>query len=161
VHYAWWYLGDLLRGPPFPVVYPISLLALTLPLPAVALLGAALLRMLADFARRRLSPLRLLELGFASAAVLPFMLTTTPIFGGIKHWLAGIALLAPEAASIITWAAASAAAALPKLGESRALALGAAAALLPGLHQILHAHPYGTSAYGELAGGVPGAASLG
>ena len=33
--------------------------------------------------------------------------------------------------------------------------------MLPGLWQIVHLHPYGTSAYGELAGGLPGAASLG
>ena len=33
--------------------------------------------------------------------------------------------------------------------------------LLPGLQQIIHLHPYGTSAYGELAGGVSGAATLG
>jgi hypothetical protein len=37
----------------------------------------------------------------------------------------------------------------------------ALATLLPGLWQIAHLHPYGTSAYGELAGGLPGAATLG
>ena len=34
-------------------------------------------------------------------------------------------------------------------------------ALAPGLVQIARVHPYGTSAYGELAGDEPGAASLG
>jgi hypothetical protein len=93
----------------------------------------------------------LLELGLAGAAVLPFMLTTTPIFGGIKHWLAFIALLTPEAAALLVRIA----------PERRALLAASAAALLPGLWQIIHVHPYGTSAYGELAGGIPGAASLG
>jgi hypothetical protein len=33
--------------------------------------------------------------------------------------------------------------------------------LLPAVTLTAHVHPYGTSAYGELAGGIPGAASLG
>jgi hypothetical protein len=148
VHYAWYYFGEVLRGPPFPVLYPMVLDALVLPLPIAALLAAAGAKLLVDFARRRIDAQRLLELGLAGAAVLPFMLRTTPIFGGIKHWLAFVALLTPEAAHLLAQIAPSP-------------ALGAAAALLPGLWQISHVHPYGTSAYGELAGGVPGAASLG
>jgi len=154
VHYAWWYMGSLLREPPFPVAYPAALLALTLPLPTVALLGAALLRLFADFLRRRLEPDRLLQLGFAAAALLPFMLRTTPIFGGIKHWLSTIAFLAPEAAALLCAAAGA-------VRWRHALPAVAALALLPGLVQIARVHPYGTSAYGELAGGIPGAASLG
>ena len=161
VHYSWWFLGDLLRQPPFPVHYPLALLCLTLPVTTVALLAAAFARLLAACARRTISPLRLLELGLAGAAVLPFLLTTTPIFGGIKHWLVFPALLAPEAAALLTAAALGAAAAFPRLGERRALLAAAAAALLPGLWQIVHLHPYGTSAYGELAFGLEGAASLG
>src|SRR6202011_4248216 len=148
VHYAWWYFGQVLRAPPFPVSYPLVLDALVLPLPVAAILAAAGVSLLVGFARRRLDAQRLLELGLAGAAVLPFMLRTTPIFGGIKHWLAFLALLAPEAADLVVRIAPSP-------------SLGALAALLPGLWQIAHVHPYGTSAYGELAGGIPGAASLG
>jgi hypothetical protein len=43
----------------------------------------------------------------------------------------------------------------------RAVTVAAVAVLLPGVWQIAHVHPYGTSAYGELAGDIPGAASLG
>ena len=156
VHYAWWYFGQVLRAPPFPLAYPLVVDALALPLPLVALLAAAGISLLVDFARRRLSAQRLLELGLAGAALFPFLLTTTPIFGGIKHWLAFVALLTPEAAALLVRAVE-----LSPWPRSRALALGAAAALLPGLWQIAHLHPYGTSAYGELAGDVPGAASLG
>ena len=60
----------------------------------MVLLAAASLRLLVDFFRRRLEPLRLLELGLAGGAILPFLLGSTPIFGGIKHWLAFFALLA-------------------------------------------------------------------
>ena len=159
VHYAWYYLGRELRAPPFPIFYPLVLLSLVLPLPQVALFAAAGARLLWDFAHRALEPVRLLELGLAGAAILPFMLRSTPIFGGIKHWLAFLALLAPEAASLIVRGAELAVqAGLPR---ARGLALASAAALLPGLWQIAHVHPYGTSAYGELAGGIPGAASIG
>ena len=151
VHYAWWYFGQVLRAPPFPIEYPLVLDAMVLPLPAVALLAAAAIALLAGFARRRLDPQRLLELGLAGAALLPFLLRTTPIFGGIKHWLPFVALLAPEAASLLASVA----------PEPRRLAAVVTATLLPGLWQIAHAHPYGTSAYGELAGGIPGAATLG
>lgn len=151
VHYAWWYFGQVLRAPPFPIAYPLVVDALVLPLPAVALLAAAGISLLAAFYRRRIDAQRLLELGLAGAALAPFLLTTTPIFGGIKHWLAFVALLAPEAAGLLTRLAPS----------RRALMAASAAALLPGIWQIAHLHPYGTSAYGELAGGVPGAATLG
>jgi hypothetical protein len=167
VHYAWWYLGDLYRAPPFPIAYPLVLDALVLPITTAAVLAAAAARLLFDFARRRLGPLRLLELGLASAAVAPFLLRTTPIFGGIKHWLALPALLAPEAASLLVDLSLLAAQppgrapGLRWLTAPRAIAVGACAALAPGLYQIAHVHPYGTSAYGELAGGIPGAASLG
>jgi hypothetical protein len=159
VHYAWYYLGRELRGPPFPIFYPLVLLALVLPLPQVLLFAAAGAKLLWDFAHRAVSPLRLLELGLAGAAILPFMLRTTPVFGGIKHWLAFLALLAPEAAHLLARTAELAQnAGLPR---ARGLLVAAAAALLPGVWQIAHVHPYGTSAYGELAGGIPGAASLG
>ncbi|GAC1338713.1 MAG: hypothetical protein NVSMB23_06750 [Myxococcales bacterium] len=178
VHYAWWYLGDLYRAPPFPHAYPLALDALVLPATTVALFAAALARLLGHFATRRLPPfaggrtrlaaLRLLELGLAGAAVFPFLLGTTPIFGGIKHWLALPALLAPEAADLLVRATRAAVenAPLPLraaawLAGPRAIALSASAVLLPGLVQIARVHPYGTSAYGELAGGISGAASLG
>jgi hypothetical protein len=154
VHYAWWYFGRVLRAPPFPIVYPLVVDALALPLPLVVLLAVAGGSLLVDFVRRRLDPQRLLELGLAGAAVLPFMLRTTPIFGGIKHWLAFVALLTPEAAGLLVKAA-------QMTGWRRAVPVAAAFTLLPGLWQIAHVHPYGTSAYGELAGDIPGAATLG
>lgn len=151
VHYAWWYFGRVLRAPPFPVVYPLVVDALALPLPNVVMLAAAGASLLIAFLRRRIEPQRLLELGLAGAALLPFLLSKTPIFGGIKHWLAFLALLAPEAAGLMVRIAPT----------RRSLAAAALATLLPGLWQIAHVHPYGTSAYGELAGDIPGAATLG
>jgi hypothetical protein len=151
VHYAWWYFGQVLRAPPFPIWYPVVVDALVLPLPIALLLGAAGISLLVGFVRWRLPPQRLLELALAGAALLPFLLTTTPIFGGIKHWLGFLALLCPEAAALLVAVAPS----------RKQLAAASAAVLLPGLWQIAHVHPYGTSAYGELAGDIPGAATLG
>jgi hypothetical protein len=151
VHYAWWYFGQVLRAPPFPIAYPIVLDALVLPLPIVTALAAGGISLLVGFARRRLDAQQLLELGLAGAALLPFLLRTTPIFGGIKHWLAFVALLTPEAGALLVRVA----------PQPRRLLAVAIATLLPGLWQIVHVHPYGTSAYGELAGGIPGAATLG
>lgn len=151
VHYAWWYFGRVLRAPPFPIVYPLVVDALALPLPNVVMLAGAGASLLIAFLRRRIEPQRLLELGLAGAALLPFLLSKTPIFGGIKHWLAFLALLAPEAAGLLVRIAPT----------RRSLAAAALATFLPGLWQIAHVHPYGTSAYGELAGDIPGAATLG
>ena len=151
VHYAWWYFGQVLRAPPFPIWYPLAVDALVLPLPLVILLAAGGIVLLYKFFRRRLEAQPLLELALAGAALLPFLLTSTPIFGGIKHWLGFVALLCPEAAALLVCVAPS----------PRKLAAVSAAVLLPGVWQIAHVHPYGTSAYGELAGDIPGAANLG
>jgi hypothetical protein len=161
VHYSWWYLNALLREPPFPVDYPVALLAFTLPVTTFLLIAAAMLRHLYRFVRRALPPLSLLELGLAASSLLPFMLTTTPVFGGVKHWLVVPAMLAPEAAAILVWTALGAVARFPALTPRNALLATSAFALAPGIVQIVRVHPYGTSAYGELAGDEAGAASLG
>ena len=160
VHYAWYYLGNELRAPPFPHEYPLVVVALALPLPTALLLFTSGGSLVLSFLRRRIEPLRLLELALAGGALLPFLTGDTPIFGGLKHWLGFLALLTPEAASLLERAARSAAAS-NLVSWPRAVALASAATLLPGLWQIAHLHPYGTSAYGELAGDLPGAASLG
>jgi hypothetical protein len=68
----------------------------------------------------------------------------------------------PEAAQLcVEVATVAASAGLPWLTLRRALGAAAAASLVPGFWQIAHVHPYGTSAYGEIAGDIPGAASLG
>jgi len=117
VHYAWWYFGRSFARRPFPSSTRSCWTQWCCRLPTVALLAAAGISLLAGFARRRLESQRLLELAFAGAALLPFLLRTTPIFGGIKHWLAFVALLTPEAASLLARVAPPAAAA--RSGGSR------------------------------------------
>ena len=87
-----------------------------------------------------------------------------PHFGGVKHWLPSMPFLGAR------WSARG----RPGRGSpgtgARAPRSGASTSWQPdsalcscsrGLTATAHVHPYGTSAYGELAGGIPGAASLG
>src|SRR5690606_5576688 len=98
----------------------------------------------------------LLFLG-ALLAIAPFLTTRVPIFGGIKHWMAAVALAGIPAAKLIVDAAAA-------LVPKRRVLAGWALALLvlaPGVVSTAHFHPWGTPAYNELAGGAAGGAALG
>jgi hypothetical protein len=82
---------------------------------------------------------------------------SVPHFGGVKHWLPAMPFLALLGARAL-------AAAGRRLWPARpALVTGALAALalLPAAWSVAHLHPFGTAAYNEIAGGAPGAASLG
>jgi hypothetical protein len=99
--------------------------------------------------------------------------TSTPIFGGTKHWMTAYPFLALFAgcgfAAVaralrrellrhrrrFTWARAAGRSALPVTALAGAAVIAAPAA------ETLHAHPWGLSAYTPLAGGAPGAATLG
>ncbi|HTS82074.1 MAG TPA: glycosyltransferase family 39 protein [Myxococcaceae bacterium] len=173
VHYAWTYFGDVLRAPPFPLSYVFVVTALTLPVSLLLPMGVGLLRTavrnlgdLVPALGRRFgrggSAEWLLGVNALFSIVL-ISLPDVPHFGGVKHWLPSMPFLALLAGREFGRASVGLASALP-LAPRRAiaatLALGAVV-LLPALTLTVHVHPYGTSAYGELAGGIPGAASLG
>ncbi|MEP7121288.1 MAG: glycosyltransferase family 39 protein [Byssovorax sp.] len=98
---------------------------------------------------------------------------STPIFGGTKHWMTAYPFLALFAgcgfAAVVralrrellryrrrfAWALAAGRPALPLTALAGAAVIAAPAA------ETLHAHPWGLSAYTPLAGGAPGAATLG
>ena len=98
---------------------------------------------------------------------------STPIFGGTKHWMTAYPFLALFAgcgfAAVVravrrellrhrrrfAWALAAGRPALPVTALVGVAAIAAPAA------ETLHAHPWGLSAYTPLAGGAPGAATLG
>lgn len=97
----------------------------------------------------------------------------TPIFGGTKHWMTAYPFLALFAGcgfdavvrairreilrhrARLTWARALGRSALP------AAALAGAAVIAAPAAETFHAHPWGLSTYTPLAGGAPGAATLG
>jgi hypothetical protein len=88
----------------------------------------------------------------------PWLLTSTPIFGGTKHWLTAYPFLCLFAGFGFS-----------RVGEALrqvlarpiAAPLAAVCVLAGPVVMTLHAHPFGLSAYTPLVGGAPGAASLG
>jgi len=173
VHYAWTYFGEVLRAPPFPLAYVFVVTALTLPVSLLLPMGVGLLRTgarnLGDMVPalgRRFGRSGETEWLLGVNALFSMLLIShpdVPHFGGVKHWLPSMPFLALLAGREFDRAAAGLSSALalsPRRAIGASLALGAVA-LLPALTLTVHVHPYGTSAYGELAGGIPGAASLG
>jgi len=172
INYPWEYLGQLLVEPPFPAGYALVVTALTVPLPFLVLMTAGAAREIARFIaswlyrplQKRLSALdsdSLLLLGNAFASLVVFSVPTIPVFGGVKHWLPSMPFLAILAARAMERVAQTGGERLPQRLRRGAFPALAALALLPGLLATVHNHPYGTSFYNELAGGYPGAASLG
>ncbi len=103
----------------------------------------------------------------------PWLSTSTPIFGGTKHWLSAYPFLALFAGQGFVWLAAvlstRSAGAWPPMGAAgasprrrRVVQWGLGACLLLGPFTMAwQAHPWGLAAYTPLVGGAPGAASLG
>jgi hypothetical protein len=161
-NYSWLYLGRILREPPFPVAYPFVVTALTVPA-AVLLVYAggffhATWRLGTSACDRAVAVSD--ELLWLLNALFPIALIawpTVPHFGGVKHWLPAMPFLALLGARALVAAGRA-------LWPARAAAVTAALGLLalaPAAWAVAHVHPYGTAAYNELAGGAPGAATLG
>jgi hypothetical protein len=167
-NYSWHYLGTLLREPPFPIAYPFVVTALTVPAAIVFLYACGFLH---GIARALPSPWKGegqgeggpdtgVDLLLLLNALFPIALIaypTVPHFGGVKHWLPAMPFLALLGARALV---AAGAALWPRRAALVTAGL-AAFALAPGIVAVAHIHPYGTAAYNELAGGAPGAASLG
>ncbi|WP_248343359.1 ArnT family glycosyltransferase [Anaeromyxobacter paludicola] len=157
-NYAWLYFGTLLREPPFPVAYPFVVTALTVP-------GAVLATYVGGLAQAAWRAARgagdcSLELLLALNALFPMALIawpTVPHFGGVKHWLPAMPFLALLGARALAEAGRALA---PRRAALATLSL-AALALAPAAWSVARQHPFGTASYGDLAGGPPGAASLG
>jgi 4-amino-4-deoxy-L-arabinose transferase-like glycosyltransferase len=174
-HYAWFYLGDLMRAPPFPLSYVVVKTALTVPtslfVPMVlgwlTVAGRALLSLPSRTREwvRRPSTSEMLVAVNAVASIAVISHPQVPHFGGVKHWLPSMPFLGILAGVAVV----SGCAALVERLQARRPTLPFAAvavpvfALLmaPALIGSVRVFPYGTGFYSELAGGLPGAASLG
>jgi 4-amino-4-deoxy-L-arabinose transferase-like glycosyltransferase len=174
-HYAWFYLGELLRAPPFPLTYVVVKTALTVPtslfVPMVtgwlAVVGRALLS-LPKRTRAWVSPPSLTETLVAVNAVASIIIIShpqVPHFGGVKHWLPSMPFLAILAGVAVTRGCAALVERLrvyrPTLPFSAVAAPVFALLMAPALIGLVRVFPYGTGFYSELAGGLPGAATLG
>ncbi len=174
-HYAWFYLGQLLRAPPFPLEYVLVKTALTVPtslfVPMVtgllALAGRAVLGLFERTrALVRVPGLTEALVGVnAVASLLIISHPQVPHFGGVKHWLPAMPFLGILAGAAVARGCEALVERLrvwrPGLSLATVAAPVFALLLLPALVGLVRVFPYGTSVYSELAGGLPGAASLG
>ncbi|MBN1203951.1 MAG: glycosyltransferase family 39 protein [Myxococcaceae bacterium] len=174
-HYAWFYLGELLRAPPFPLTYVVVKTALTVPtslfVPMVlgwlTVVGRALLSLPARTREwvSRPSTTEALVAVNAVASILIISHPRVPHFGGVKHWLPSMPFLAILAGMAVTRGCAALVERLrahrPTLPFAAVAAPVFALLMAPALIGLVRVMPYGTAFYSELAGGLPGAASLG
>ena len=99
-------------------------------------------------------------------AFIPFAIIavpSTPIFGGVKHWMTAMPYIAIIAAVAFHWVLARLSERIPLLRHRPrlfALALGLLC-LLPAYIGLYRSHPYGTSYYNIFAGGLNGSGKLG
>lgn len=181
VHYNMAYFGTTYFQPPMPISFPWVMTLFTVPVTTLllALLGIGIgwRRLLPplfekpiDNKNESLRPdtryLEILWFGFFLAPLVVISLPSSPIFGGTKHWHTGypfMALFAGVAAQVcFEHARRYLAERFRSTHVVRALAaLPLALWLTPGFLQTAHAHPFGLSHYGPIAGGVAGAADLG
>lgn len=174
-HYAWFYLGTLMRAPPFPLSYVVVKTALTVPTSLfvpmavgwLTVVGRALLRLPARTRQwvRLPSSTEALVAVNAVASIAIISHPQVPHFGGVKHWLPSMPFLGLLAGVAVVGGCT---ALLERLRTRRptlpfaAVAVPVFALLMaPALIGLVRVFPYGTAFYSELAGGLPGAASLG
>ncbi len=126
--------------------------------------------LLGAFARTRglVRPLVLAEVLVGVNAVASLAIISPPSvphFGGVKHWLPSMPFLGLLAGVAVVRGCTALSAWLrerwPRVTFPAVAAPVYALLLLPALIALVRVFPYGTSFYSELAGGVPGAASLG
>jgi hypothetical protein len=172
VHYAWFYLGRVLRAPPFPLEYVFVKTALTVPVSILLPMALGLLSVLVGgffpnrvgssfVADRRWDHLLVAANALASIVIISH--PDVPHFGGVKHWLPSMCFLGLLGGFSVSRAALTLGGFFPQ-GWARNIgspALLFSALLSPALVAEARIHPYGTSYYSELAGGVPGAATIG
>jgi hypothetical protein len=97
----------------------------------------------------------------ALASILVISHPQVPHFGGVKHWLPSMPFLAMLSGAAVARGVGVLSARLPRVPHAALAASLFALLLTPALVGLARVHPYGTSYYNELAGGLPGAATLG
>ncbi len=182
-HYLQYYLGQILEVPPFPFEYPFVLTALTVPVLTlvVCLFGGLdlfrpgiqrFIQMLRKTPRNPLTAINahLFRLGIFLALLTLFpvvliALPSTPVFGGVKHWMTGMPFLCILGGwgiwriSIVSIQLL----ALPSDQLRKQMSVVAAvivsiAVLIPATLATATSTPVGNTYYNELAGGISGAA---
>jgi 4-amino-4-deoxy-L-arabinose transferase-like glycosyltransferase len=170
VHYNFEYLGRNWNHPPFP--WHVAIVTTLYTVPVVTLAAAALgTRILiarwwrsrgayGGDTRDRTHPALLLLLS-AGAAMGPFLLGSTPIFGAEKHWAPAMPSLAIAGAIGVVWAGRQLATLFDRTRAELCVAAVAAVAISAAAVETFHAQPYALTSYNALAGGAPGGADRG
>jgi hypothetical protein len=189
VHYPVQYFHQNIQFPPLPISYPWVMTLVTVPATILlaALLGVgAFADKFSTFQRLRAWGASLPNLECPPAldhrhratfwlvglnALFPIALISapdTPIFGGTKHWMPAMPFIAIFAGAGTVWAAVELARLLAErfsvslVASRRTLVtLVTLLTLAPAATATAHNHPFGTSYYNTLVGGVRGAADAG
>jgi 4-amino-4-deoxy-L-arabinose transferase-like glycosyltransferase len=178
VYYNMAYLGVNYFRPPFPLSYPYVMTLFTVPFTIVTLALAGLFlrsrALLPSKLAARLMPrgeLRadaratdVLWVGCLLAPLVVYLLPTTPIFGGTKHWFTAypfLCLFAGYAALHVVVSMESRLLGRGIADASAASVVAMALLLAPSFAETAHSHRFGLSHYTLAAGGVPGAADYG
>ncbi len=176
-YYNMEFLGRNYFSAPSPRGYMPVMIAATVPTVTLLLFFTGALDRLINGVKRLLAALPwkaparpdrlqidlLLAVAFC-AAVGPWLLPKTPIFGGTKHWMTAypvLCLFAGRGFDIVTNTVAKRFAGSSRRGHL-ALVVGLAASVLVApLLVTAHSHPFGLSTYVPLIGGVRGGATMG
>src|SRR5262249_11789501 len=161
-HYAWMYLGELLREPPFPLAYVVVVTALTVPLslllPMVLGLGGVVLELGQRLTGPRVpseslpqrdpappAPSEELLLVVASAFASMALISPpqVPHFGGVKHWFPSMPFWMLLAGACVARAAESVRARFPRWPARLAPLILSALLLVPAAIATARVHPYG------------------
>lgn len=173
-HYTWFYMNRLLREPPFPLEYVVFLTGLTVPITLFlpmcigwlgVLVRAPLARWRKDLGLTFPSWEEWLIAANAITSIALISHPDVPHFGGTKHWYPSMPFLGLLAGAVVFRASVLLQARLKGFRPSLPAWTGAALLLtvlaLPAFVDTARIYMYGTSSYSELAGGLPGAATLG
>ncbi len=165
VHYNFEYLGHNWNAPRFPWHVALVTTLVTVPTATLAAAGVGAAVWIARWRRgtstdRDRAPALLLGLS-AAAAIGPFVLGTTPIFGAEKHWMAVLPTICIAAGVGGVWVARRAARAFEQLQPRIAIAIVMVAIGGAGFCETVVSHPYALTWYSALAGGAAGGADLG
>ncbi len=182
-HYLQYYMGQILEVPPFPAEYPFVVTALTVPVLTLVVCLFGGLDLFRPGVRHSIQALRktprkpltainahLFRLGtfLAFLTLFPVVLIavpSTPVFGGVKHWMTGMPFFCILGGwgiwrlSIISVQLL----ALPSDHLRKQMSILAAiilsiAVLIPATLATANSIPVGNTYYNELAGGISGAA---
>lgn len=154
-YYNMEFLGQTYWKPPMPRGYAWLMTLGTVPLVTLALALVGAVTALRAAPRRSDCVFWAVSL---AASYAPWLSSSTPIFGGTKHWMTAYPFLCLFAGLGFSRVQDALKRSLPRLSSPWP---AAACVLIGPLVMTLHAHPFGLSAYTPLVGGAPGAATLG